>query len=69
VDRIFAEEDYGFVLTDGGERVYFHRNAVHGGLEFDGLAEGDRVGLNIEAGNKGPHATTIVAPPPGAPSP
>jgi cold shock CspA family protein/ribosome-associated translation inhibitor RaiA len=69
VDRIFREEGYGFVLTDAGEQVYFHRNAVHGGLDFDRIAEGDRVGLNLEAGDDGPQATTVVAPPPDASSP
>lgn len=63
VDRIFREEDYGFLLTDAGEQVYFHRNAVHGGLEFDRLSEGDRVGLNLEAGDEGLQATTVVEPP------
>jgi cold shock CspA family protein/ribosome-associated translation inhibitor RaiA len=69
VDRIFRENGYGFLLTDAGEQVYFHRNAVHGGLDFERLAEGDRVGLDLEAGEKGPQATVVVAPPPGAPSP
>lgn len=69
VDQVFADAGYGFILTDGGERVYFHRNAVHGGLAFEGLAEGQRVGLDIEGGDKGPQATVVVAPPPDAPSP
>lgn len=69
VDRIYREEGYGFLLTDAGERVYFHRNAVHGELDFERLAEGDRVGLNLEAGDEGPQATAVVAPPPGAASP
>lgn len=69
IDRIFREEGYGFLLTDAGEQVYFHRNAVHGGLDFEALAEGDRVGLNLEAGDEGPQATTVVDAPPDAPSP
>ena len=69
VDRIFRARDYGFLLTDAGERVYFHRNAVRGGLEFDRLAEGDRVGLNLEAGDEGLQATSVTAAPPDAPSP
>jgi ribosomal subunit interface protein len=69
VDRIFAADDYGFILTDAGEQVYFHRNAVHGGLSFESLEEGSRVGLDLEAGNKGLQATTVVVPPPDAPSP
>jgi cold shock CspA family protein/ribosome-associated translation inhibitor RaiA len=69
IDRIFREEGYGFLLTDAGEKVYFHRNAVHGRLDFEGLAEGDRVGLDLEAGDEGLQATTVVEAPPGAPSP
>jgi cold shock CspA family protein/ribosome-associated translation inhibitor RaiA len=69
VDRVMREDGYGFILTDAGEQVYFHRNAVKDGLDFDRLAEGDRVGLNVEAGNEGPQATAVMAPPPDAPSP
>ena len=63
VDEVFVEEGYGFILTDSGERVYFHRNAVHGGLDFERLEEGQRVGLDIEGGAKGPQATVVREPP------
>lgn len=69
VDEVRREAGYGFILTDAGERVYFHRNAVHGGLEFEALAEGQRVGLNLEGGEKGPQATVVLPPPPDAPVP
>jgi cold shock CspA family protein/ribosome-associated translation inhibitor RaiA len=69
VDQVRRDEGYGFILTDAGERVYFHRNAVHGGLEFERLHEGQRVGLNIEGGEQGPQATVVVAPPPDAAAP
>lgn len=69
VDEVRLEDGFGFILTDGGERVYFHRNAVSGGLEFERLAEGQRVGLNIEGGIQGPQATVVVSPPPDAPGP
>ena len=62
IDEVFPEEGYGFILTDSGERVYFHRNAVSSGLSFERLGEGDRVGLNIEGGLKGPQATVVLAP-------
>jgi cold shock CspA family protein len=64
VDRIFRAEGYGFILTDSGEQVYFHHNAVKEGLDFERLQEADRVALNFEAGEKGPQATTVSAPPP-----
>ena len=69
VDRILRDEGYGSILTDSGESVYFHRNAVSGGLDFDRLEEGQRVGLNIEQGDEGPQATVVVRPPPGVPAP
>jgi len=69
VDRVLHEQGYGFILTDGGERVYFHRNAVHAPLRFEALGEGDRVALNWEAGEEGLQATTVGAPPPDAPAP
>jgi cold shock CspA family protein/ribosome-associated translation inhibitor RaiA len=69
VDQIRLDEDFGFILTDAGERVYFHRNAVQDGLEFDRLEEGQRVGLNIEGGIEGPQATVVVAPPPDVSAP
>jgi len=65
VDRIFREEGYGFILTDDGEQVYFHRNAVKSGLDFDHLEEAERVALNVEPGQEGPQSTSVFAPPPG----
>jgi len=69
VDRLFQEEGYGFILTDSGEQVYFHRNAVHGGLAFEALAEGQRVGLNFEPGEQGTQATVVRPARPDAPVP
>ena len=69
IDRVFPDEDYGFVLTDSGEQVYFHRNAVHGALDFDRLGEGDRVSLNLEGGEDGPQATVVREAPPDATGP
>jgi cold shock CspA family protein len=66
---VFREQGYGFVLTDDGEQVYFHRNAVKGGFAFDEIEEGDRVALNVEAGENGPQANAIHPAPPGTPSP
>jgi cold shock CspA family protein/ribosome-associated translation inhibitor RaiA len=69
VDRVFHGDGYGFVLTDSGEQVYFHHNAVSGGLIFEQLKEGLRVGLNVEAGAKGPQATAVYPAPADAPAP
>jgi ribosomal subunit interface protein len=65
IDRVVSDEDHGFILTDAGERVYFHRNALQGTLAFEQLEEGQRVGLNIEGGDKGLQATVVRPAPPG----
>ena len=66
IDEVRVGEGCGFILTDGGERVYFHRNALHGGLALEQLEEGQRVGLDFEAGDRGLQATVVRPPPPGA---
>jgi cold shock CspA family protein/ribosome-associated translation inhibitor RaiA len=60
-----VSDDHGFILTDAGERVYFHRNAVQGALAFERLEEGQRVGLSVEGGLRGPQASAVRPPPPG----
>ena len=69
IDRVIAADGYGFILTDAGEQVYFHRNAVRGGLEFERLAEGERIALDFEAGEQGPQATVVLPAPPDAAGP
>ncbi|MEW6544738.1 MAG: HPF/RaiA family ribosome-associated protein [Nitrospirota bacterium] len=62
VCKLFPREGYGFILQEGGGEVYFHRNAVHG-LVFEELEDGTEVAFNVEAGEKGPQATTVNPPP------
>jgi len=69
VDRIDRERGYGFALTDDGSSVYFHRNALSGGLSFERLEVGQRVGLSIEPGREGPQATVVRPASPDTPSP
>lgn len=67
VDRLISSSDYGFLVDESGEHVYFHRNALRG-LEFDQLREGDCVAFDVEAGDKGPQAV-VVTPAPITPVP
>ena len=66
IDRVLIDEGYGFIITDDGETVYFHRNAVGGGAAFEHLQEGQRIRLNVESGEDGPQATVVVPAPPAA---
>jgi len=58
ISKLFPQEGYGFILQEGGGEVYFHRNALHG-LNFEALADGTEVTFNVEAGERGPQATTV----------
>jgi cold shock CspA family protein len=58
VSKLFRDEGYGFIATENGTEVYFHRNAVHD-MAFEEIEDGMEVSLNIEAGDNGPQATTV----------
>lgn len=59
IGRLF--QDYGFLVTESGEEVYVHRNAVlgHG---FDKLNEGDKVRYVVHEGEgeHGAQASTVI---------
>jgi cold shock CspA family protein/ribosome-associated translation inhibitor RaiA len=58
VSELFPEAGYGFLETEDGRSVYFHRHSVLGGL-FDRLTRGSRVRFVEEQGEKGPQASTV----------
>jgi len=58
VARLF--DDYGFIESDDGDELYFHRNAV-AGKAFGQLAEGTPVSFAVEDGPQGPQAARVKA--------
>ncbi|MDA8049837.1 MAG: HPF/RaiA family ribosome-associated protein [Rhodospirillales bacterium] len=50
--------DYGFIETDDGQEVYFHRNSVLEGA-FDRLQVGDAVRVAVVEGEKGWQASAV----------
>lgn len=50
--------DFGFIKTDDGREIYFHRNSVLNG-GFGDLKIGARVTFSEEVGEKGPQASTV----------
>jgi cold shock CspA family protein len=50
--------EFGFIETDDGREIYFHRNSVLNG-DFAKLAVGERVSFAEEMGDKGPQASTV----------
>jgi len=49
---------YGFIQTQDGREIYFHRNSVLNG-EFDRLSAGDEVRFSEEPGENGAQATSV----------
>jgi len=58
VSELFPMEDYGFLKTSEGEKVYFHRNSVVNNA-FDRLEIGSSVRYVETMGEKGPQASTV----------
>lgn len=59
VTQLFPYEGYGFLRTDDGLEVYFHRHSVLDAA-FDRLEIGSVVRFVEETGIKGPQASTVA---------
>jgi len=58
VGTLVAEENYGFLETDDGREIYFHRNSVLND-GYDELVVGAKVAYAEAIGDKGPQASTV----------
>jgi len=58
VSEIDSLGEFGFIETDDGREIYFHRNSVLNG-GFADLKVGARVTYAEEMGDKGPQASTV----------
>jgi cold shock CspA family protein len=58
VSKLFPKKGYGFITTQDGREIYFHKNAVlnHG---FNKLKTGAKVRFAEEEGDKGLQASTL----------
>ena len=58
VSKLMAASGYGFLTTDDGREIYFHKNCVLGEA-FSRLRVGSKVRFIEERGDKGPQASTV----------
>ena len=58
ISELFTDRDYGFILTNEGARLYFHRNSVMN-EDFDKLKRGDAVQFVEGDGDTGPTAVKV----------
>ena len=58
IEKIFREQQYGFLSTPDGQQVYFHKNSVlH--KHWENLSVGTIVRYTSELGEKGIQASTV----------
>ena len=58
IRRLMRQRGYGFITTEDGKDIFFHRTALRG-LSFDSLKEGQSVEFEVETGPKGPRAVDV----------
>ena len=58
VSQLYPSEEHGFILTNEGTQLYFHRNALTQG-DFEKLRKGDRVRFVPADGDTGPIAYKV----------
>jgi cold shock CspA family protein len=58
VSQLYPNEDHGFLLTNTGTQLYFHRNSVLNN-DFDKLKKGDLVHYVEAVGDTGPTASKV----------
>ena len=58
IASVFTDRGYGFITTDAGQQLYFHRNALHE-LDVASLRLGLPVELEIKEGERGPQASRV----------
>ncbi len=58
VVRLVRERGFGFVKTEDGTDVFFHKSSLQG-AEFESLSEGQAVEFDIEQGAKGERAANM----------
>jgi CspA family cold shock protein len=61
IKRVVAERGFGFIATDDEKEYFFHRSGLDSSLDFDRLAEGEKVEFEIEQTPKGLRAKTVRA--------
>lgn len=58
IKKLVRDRGFGFIRTESGEEVFFHRSSLKQG-NFDHLEEGHRVAFDLERGEKGPRASNV----------
>jgi CspA family cold shock protein len=59
IRRLITDRCFGFIKTEEGKELFFHRNEFQG-MSFDSLKEGQQVEFQVGQGRKGrPEAVKV----------
>ena len=58
IRRLIRQRGYGFITSQDGKDVFFHRTDVRG-LRFESLKEDQSVEFEVEEGPRGPRAVNV----------
>lgn len=60
IKKVVAERGFGFIRTDSGQDVFFHRSQLEVGTFMDDLEEGATVAFEQQDSPKGPRAVDVA---------
>ena len=58
VKKIIADRGFGFIRSEDGREVFFHRSGIQG-VPFEALKEGQTVDFDLEEATRGPRANNV----------
>jgi CspA family cold shock protein len=58
IRRLTADRGFGFIRTERGEDLFFHRNELQG-VDYNSLREGQQVEFEVEQGPDGSCAAKV----------
>jgi CspA family cold shock protein len=58
IRRLITDRGFGFIRTERGEDLFFHRNELQG-VDYNSLREGQQVEFEVEQGPDGSCAVRV----------
>ena len=58
VKKIIADRGFGFIRSEDGREIFFHRSGLQG-IVFESLQEGQAVDFDLEEAARGPRASNV----------
>jgi len=63
IKKLISDKGFGFILTEEGKDLFFHRNELQG-VDYSSLKEGQEVEYETSTGRGRPQAAKVKLPSP-----